>query len=121
MLRLRLLIAALSPILLGSCAHQFMESAQNECTSFGYAAGTDAYSSCVQEQYARNQEGFQQRLLNASRIGNEGMPSMSSGSSWDRTLSRSYVSGANRICHYGAGQGATLTIRASESCPETIP
>lgn len=114
-MRLVLFLAIMAGALaISSCAT--VSQAQNQCAAFGFAPGTEAYANCVKEQYQANQDNFQQRLLNASRISNQGMPSSENGST---PLQRSYPTGSGRICVYGRNK--ILAIRSSESCPSSIP
>lgn len=116
-----LFVLAAAATALASCAT--VSQAQNQCAAFGYTAGTPEYTECVQQQYQANQDSFQQRLLNASRIANEGTPS-DDGSAirGSAFLKRSYVSGMNRVCVYNnMGSDYVQTIGAADICPLHIP
>lgn len=109
---------------LGSCAAQFMHSAQNECSSFGYTAGTSEYAACVQQQYDSDRARFQQGLANASRAMNQQSytPTYGGVASGTAFLRNSYVSGMNRVCVYDRlGSAYVTTIGAAEICPLSVP
>lgn len=111
--------------LLGGCAQHFMASAQKECSAFGFTPGTADYANCVQQQYQAGQSNYQQRLLNASRIMNQGSSPVSHGggsAGGTAFLRSSYVSGMNRVCQYNRmGSAYVITIGAAEMCPISVP
>jgi hypothetical protein len=102
------------------CAQQILSAAQNECTAFGFAPGTNEYASCVQQQYAAGHARLQQGFANAQRsFGQNSFEPSASGTGF---LRKSYISGMNRICVYDRmGSAYALTVGAAEMCPMTVP
>ena len=110
--------------LLAGCAHQFLVQAQNECSAFGFAAGTSEYASCVQQQYVAGRARFQQGMMNASRSfsGADYSSSYGGRAAGKGFLKNSYISGMNRICVYDRlGSAYVVTVGAADMCPMTAP
>ena len=116
----RFIVAGLL-LLLGGCAAQMMQGAQNECTAFGYPQGSPAYAQCVQQQYAAKQANFQSSMARLGQVGQQ-MSAQPAGGGATAFLRSQTVSGTSRICSYDRmGSPYVITIGAVDICPISIP
>ncbi|HTP75650.1 MAG TPA: hypothetical protein VMJ73_01620 [Rhizomicrobium sp.] len=111
-------------IALAGCADQALKDAKSSCESFGFMAGTDSYTRCVQQDAAMREASIG-RVAFVTPIGPRApgilMSTVDYSSLGVPVLYATYISGGNRVCMYNqADYDVDTTVPADSSCPRTL-